>query len=133
MASQVPTFDDWMEKMYPDIPRKVTLVGKMGHKFPFPNKNYNEKKVEYERNLAVFEPAISRNARLYDISTMKINSLSEDMNNVDEMGKYYLNNAFKKLDKAKFENEMLKNEITQWEAIFQCRETAHSTVKYLEL
>ena len=110
MASQVPTFEDWMDKMYPDIPRKVTLVGKMGHKFPFPNKNYNEKKVEYERNLAVFEPAISRNARLYDISTMKINSLSEDMNNVDEMGKYYLNNAFKKLDTLKFDNEMLKRE-----------------------
>jgi hypothetical protein len=64
---------------------------------------------------------------------MKINSLSQDINNVDEMGKYYLNNAFKKLDTLKFENELLKNEITQWEAIFQCRETAHSTLKYLEL
>ncbi len=57
--------------MYPDIPGKVIPGRKMGHKFPFPNKRYNEKRVEYERNLAVFEPAISRN-ELYDISMMKI-------------------------------------------------------------
>ena len=38
-------------------------------------------------------------------------------------GKYYLNNALKKPDTLKVENEMLKNEITQWDAIFQCLET----------
>ncbi len=88
---------------------------------------------EYTRNREAFEPAISRNTRLYEISLIKINSLQDDLNTVDEMGKYYLNNAFKKLDKANNENEMLKNEIIQLNALFNCQETAHPTVKNLEL
>ena len=47
------------------------------------------------------------------------------------MGKYYLENSFKKLDKAKQENEMLKNEIIQWEALFNCREITHSAWRLL--
>jgi hypothetical protein len=133
MASNVPTFDEWMEKAYPNIKPSVVLIGKAGHRFSYPNKNYREKMNEYTRNREAFEPAISRNTRLYEISLIKINSLHDDLNTVDEMGKYYLNNAFKKLDKANNENEMLKNEIIQLNALFNCRETAHSTVKILEL
>lgn len=133
MASTAPTFDQWMEKAYPEIPISVVLVGKMGHRFSYPNKNYKSKYSEYKRNLAIFEEGINRNARLYDIVLMQKESLREDMKTVDEMGKYYLENAFKKLDKSKHENEMLKNEIVQWEALFNCRETAHSTFKLLEL
>ena len=133
MASKVPTFDEWMEDAYPNIKPSVVLIGKAGHRFSYPNKEYSRKKSEYKRNKKVFEEMINRNARLYEIALMKIESLRVSMNTVDEMGKYYLENSFKKLDKAKQENEMLKNEIIQWEALFNCREITHSTIELLEI
>ena len=49
-----------------------------------------------KRNKKVFEEAINHAARLYEIALMKIESLRVSMNTVDEMGKYYLENSFKK-------------------------------------
>ena len=61
----------------------------MGHRFSYPNKNYKSKYSEYKRNLSIFEEAINRNGRLYDIALTQKESLREDIKTVDEMGKYY--------------------------------------------
>ena len=79
MASKVPTFDEWMEDAYPNIKPSVVLIGKTGKGF-LSNKRYSPKKSEYKRNKKVFEEMIKRNARLYEIALMKIESLRVSMN-----------------------------------------------------
>tara|TARA_B100001093_G_C26538985_1_gene889332 strand:+ start:391 stop:768 length:378 start_codon:yes stop_codon:yes gene_type:complete len=124
--AKVPSFDTWMNMMYPGTPKTVKLISKWGDVTYYPNVVYNEKRDEYEKNLKVFAPAIQKNMRLYKISEMQNKGFREDLNTVDYMSHRYINNA---LDK----NRILKEEIQNLRSLNQTMETSINCFKMLEL